>query len=60
MSDNMIDSSIFKQSEQLTPEQAEGMRSGQRLPWHKPGYNQLGVEEVKVAGSTLLDATSAS
>lgn len=60
MSDKMSGSSISGQSEHLTPEQAGGMQSIQRLPWHKPGYHQIGVEEVKIAGSTILDGPSAS
>lgn len=50
-----------EQAELATPDDSEGSQAGRGLPWHKPGYHQIGVEEVKgPGGSTILDAVTVS
>ena len=46
-----------EQTQRSVSGRSDGIQKGPRLPWHTPGFHQIGVEEVKTGGTTHADAT---
>lgn len=57
MTEDSRNSGRHEQTALSLDDQSDMPKADRGLPWHKPGFHQVGIEDVKIGGTTHADAT---